>query len=162
MTIHRNSTSRSPLKKDVSERKTRDRRGKDQQWSNRRNESKETTEGQTLISQESNRSWESISSDVKQLGSEVPISENLSRLHRWLCLPQSDWVIEIDGSNHHTKWETVRDKMRDAVLETAGFSVLHIRNSEVEGHIRKKTCFNSYGKIFREARLQLWYFLTLQ
>ena|ERR1051325_10378921 len=49
-------------------------------------------------------------------------------------LPQFDLVIEIDGSNHNTKWGLVRDKMRDAVLKNAGFSVLHIRNSEVEDY----------------------------
>jgi very-short-patch-repair endonuclease len=49
-------------------------------------------------------------------------------------LPQFDLVIEIDGSNHYTQWGLVRDKMRDAVLKNAGYSVLHIRNLEVEDY----------------------------
>jgi len=43
-------------------------------------------------------------------------------------------IIEIDGRNHYTKWGVVRDQMRDAVLQNAGFSVLHIRNAEVENY----------------------------
>ena len=49
-------------------------------------------------------------------------------------LPQYDLIIEIDGKNHYTKWGVVRDQMRDAVLQNAGFSVLHIRNTEVEDY----------------------------
>jgi very-short-patch-repair endonuclease len=46
-------------------------------------------------------------------------------------LPAYSLLIEIDGSGHHTESGIKRDKYRDSVLQSEGFTVLHIRNSEV-------------------------------
>jgi very-short-patch-repair endonuclease len=52
-------------------------------------------------------------------------------------LPEYDLIVEIDGSQHYTQWGLIRDQYRDAVLNGAGFSVLHIRNTEVKDYQRE-------------------------
>jgi very-short-patch-repair endonuclease len=46
-------------------------------------------------------------------------------------LPEYECIVEIDGSGHYTEWGLLKDKLRDAELRHAGYSVLHIRNPEV-------------------------------
>jgi very-short-patch-repair endonuclease len=52
-------------------------------------------------------------------------------------LPAYGLIVEIDGSGHYSELGIKRDRYRDGVLKSAGFTVLHIRNSEVRDYTKE-------------------------
>lgn len=52
-------------------------------------------------------------------------------------LPAYGLIDEIDGLGHHTESGIKRDKYRDGILKSAGYTVLHIRNAEVRDYTKE-------------------------
>jgi very-short-patch-repair endonuclease len=49
-------------------------------------------------------------------------------VHRRLCLPRKELIIEVDGGQHS---ENAKDRERDEILSVLGYRVLRFWNSDV-------------------------------
>lgn len=49
--------------------------------------------------------------------------------------PSEKIIIELDGEYHDTEQQNVKDKLRDAHLQTLGFKILRFRNEKILFHL---------------------------
>ncbi len=65
---------------------------------------------------------------------QLPVFCPSSRVTYWadFFIPRGKVVIEVDGRSHDRPYEMTKDAYRDAEFEKKGFTVIRIRNTEVD------------------------------